>query len=63
MARITEVVVMKGRTINLGDRNFAKFEFGLTAKLDEGEKYKEVFENLNKEIDDLVDLEHGKHKD
>jgi len=63
MARISEVVVTKGRTLNLGNYNSARFEFGLTAKLDEGEKYKEVFENLNKEIDDLVDLEHGKHKD
>ncbi|KXH70612.1 MAG: hypothetical protein AM326_12315 [Candidatus Thorarchaeota archaeon SMTZ-45] len=63
MARISEVVVMKGRTINLGDRNFAKFEFGLTAKLDEGEKYKEVYEKVNKEVDDLVDTEHGKLRD
>lgn len=63
MARIKEIEILKGRTINTGNYNSAKFEVSLSALLEENERWQVAYEQLNKNIDVMVgDLETEIHK-
>ena len=57
--KVRVVKVMKGRTVNLGNSNFVRFEYGVEVDLDEGDNYKEVFDRFDKEVEDKVATEHG----
>ncbi len=57
MARIKEVSMSKGVTINLGDYSNWKCHVGLTAELDVGDNHNDVLEDLSKEIDARLEIE------
>jgi len=51
MAKIKEITMSKGVTINLGDYSNWKCHVGLTAELDKDDNHNDVLEDLSKEID------------
>lgn len=55
--KLTEVVVSKGKTFNLGNYSSVRYEFGLTATFDEDDDVKEVIDRLQMKVNRLVEDE------
>jgi len=55
--KVTEVTVTKGRTIKVGNFNMARYDYGMTAKLDADDDVGVVTERLQTDVDKLVDDE------
>ena len=60
MAKVKVVKVEKARTINLGNSNFVRFGYGVEAELGEGDDYNQTFDRFNQEVEEKVEIEHGK---
>lgn len=60
--KVKEVRVEKGRTINLGRYNSVTFRYGMVAEPDDDENYQQVFERVEKQVDEWLDREHAKWK-
>ena len=55
--KVTEVTVTKGRTMKVGNLNFVRYDYGMTAKLDADDDVGVVTERLQTDVDKLVDDE------
>lgn len=55
--KVTEVTVNKGRTVKVGNFNMARYDYGMTAKLDDGDDVGRVVERLQMDVDKLVEDE------
>jgi hypothetical protein len=60
--KVKTVKVEKGRTINLGRYNSVTFRYGMEAEPDDDENYQQVFERVEKQVDEWLDREHAKWK-
>jgi hypothetical protein len=60
--KVKTVTVSKARTINLGDYNSIKIQYGISVELDEGDKYGETFQFAETIVDEKLDEEHAKWK-
>lgn len=63
MAEIRKVTVHKSRTIYLGNYNSVRFEFGLEAEIEPKDNFKKVQAELNEQVEEWLEEEHGKWKD
>lgn len=58
--KVKNVSVSKARTINLGNYNSVKIQYGISIELDEGDKYGEAFQFAEDIVDAKLDEEHEK---
>jgi len=55
-----KVWALKGRTLHLGDHNFAKFEYGIEVEVEEDEKALAAHKYANEYVDRLLNEEQSR---
>jgi hypothetical protein len=60
MAEIKSVTVNKSRTVNIGNYNSVRFEYGITAEIDPKDNFKKVHAELNEQVEQWIETEHAK---